>query len=214
MNKLNNYICFLFAFSVVSCGDSIDSNKQVAAPLKLEKDGLVVVDETKRLMWMRCSLGSEFTAEAERVCSPEATRFYKSELKDIKLDYAGFSDWRVPTVEELYSIVKCKSGMQIPFLRTASGEIYSQEKQRFNGGCEPQDSSYAIDFEMFPDAGNHVLYWTSTKIRDVYYHTDSYGIESVAGRDGIFIVDFKGGFVYSNPAGDEHLKVRLVRDIN
>jgi hypothetical protein len=72
------------------------------------KDSLVIDTQTG-LMWMRCSLGQHWQGEN---CQGKAANYtFEQAMNSFKnFDYAGYSDWRVPTRDELKSLVYCSSG--------------------------------------------------------------------------------------------------------
>ncbi|UCV13439.1 Lcl C-terminal domain-containing protein [Quatrionicoccus australiensis] len=59
------------------------------------------------LMWMRCSVGQTWTG---KYCANKSKGFERSEAVRHKMDYAGYSDWRLPSVAELNSLVRCPDG--------------------------------------------------------------------------------------------------------
>ena len=69
----------------------------------------IVQHEPTGLQWSRCAIGQTFNG---RGCDGAATVFYWDEAKDAidqlnaSGELAGWSDWRLPTVEELKSIVE------------------------------------------------------------------------------------------------------------
>lgn len=65
------------------------------------------VVKTGQLMWMRCSVGQTWTGTT---CIGKPKGFERSDAMNQKLDYAGFSDWRPPSVQELNSLVRCPAG--------------------------------------------------------------------------------------------------------
>jgi hypothetical protein len=72
------------------------------------KDGLVTDTQTD-LMWMRCSLGQHWQGTS---CQGKAASFTFEQAMDSfkNFDYAGYTDWRVPTRDELKTLVYCSSG--------------------------------------------------------------------------------------------------------
>jgi hypothetical protein len=72
------------------------------------KDGLVK-DPTTGLMWMRCSLGQNWDGQS---CSGKAEEYTWQEAMTVPkhFEYAGYSDWRVPTIDELKSLIYCDIG--------------------------------------------------------------------------------------------------------
>ncbi len=91
-----------------------------------------VTDKTTGLMWMRFSEGQEWRDQA---CMGEAKRFALDAAKAIRRDFAGYTDWRLPTLDELKSIV------------------------------DQSRSDPAYDPSIFSgyDKSSTPLYWTSTK---------------------------------------------------
>ena len=59
------------------------------------------------LMWMRCSVGQIWTGGT---CTGKPKGFERSDAMRQSMDYAGYSDWRPPSVSELNSLVHCPSG--------------------------------------------------------------------------------------------------------
>jgi peptidoglycan hydrolase-like protein with peptidoglycan-binding domain len=68
------------------------------------EEGTLIVG---KLMWKKCPEGSRYTGKA---CEGMRRKFSlnKAIKHASKVNYAGYNDWRVPTLEELSSIVDCK----------------------------------------------------------------------------------------------------------
>ncbi len=75
-------------------------------------DNGTVLDTETGLMWMRCLLGQTWN---DKTCMGEAEGFtWDDACKQSGNGFAGYSDWRVPTIEELKTLVdKTQSGAKI-----------------------------------------------------------------------------------------------------
>lgn len=69
----------------------------------------LVVDTNTKLTWMRCSLGQYWDGLG---CQNKAASYTWQEAMESPhhFSYAGYSDWRLPTHDELKSLVYCSSG--------------------------------------------------------------------------------------------------------
>lgn len=124
---------------VVMKRDQINCNICIgipSCPYKDNGDG-TVSDIRTNLMWMRCSLGQQWTGstcinEAEEYNHPNSvyTRKYPTS------NHAGYTDWRLPSLDELKSIIQ--ASCQAPavnrdvFPATPLGSYYSSEY----GSCQ------------------------------------------------------------------------------
>lgn len=63
-----------------------------------------VLDTLTGLTWMRCALGQVWTGSS---CTGDAATYVQAEIPELSNDfkYAGISNWRVPSIRELQSIV-------------------------------------------------------------------------------------------------------------
>lgn len=75
-------------------------------------DGTVTDTQTGR-QWMRCSLGQTWQSNTcmgkANVYGWQAVESYAMGFTG-KISYAGQQDWRVPTIEELHTLIYCSSG--------------------------------------------------------------------------------------------------------
>jgi hypothetical protein len=71
--------------------------------------GGLVKDTQTGLMWIRCSLGQTWDGST---CTGNAKTYTWDEAMAVpeNFEYAGFSDWRVPDIDELKSLMYCSSG--------------------------------------------------------------------------------------------------------
>jgi hypothetical protein len=95
------------------------------------KDGLVI-DIDNNLMWMRCEFGQTWNGvycegKAERLKFDEAQSTAK------RTNYGGYSNWRVPTIQEINSLVYCENGIRIQYLQNG---FWSKKTEEDNSYCK------------------------------------------------------------------------------
>ncbi len=71
-----------------------------------------VTDKRTSLMWMRCSLGQIWTGST---CSGSAKGYEWDNAKNLSTSFAGYDDWRTPSIVELNTLVYCSNGKQLKY---------------------------------------------------------------------------------------------------
>jgi hypothetical protein len=92
------------AVRMVRGGQPFDSLLNISRPSSDyvdNGDGTITHAPTK-LMWKRCAEGQTWTGST---CSGTATSITAEEAAIIDGSFAGLSDWRLPTADELLSLV-------------------------------------------------------------------------------------------------------------
>ena len=183
----------------------------LAVPLRERRSSYVVnkngtiFSEKEQLLWMRCSVGQQWKGAN---CSGEAEEFQWPKAVEIKKDFAGYSDWRLPTREELASLVFCdnqskKFSKSDNFPSTKEGRELAITGDDYGCKGKPVNDhkTPTIVEGVFPDTLKS-SYWTSSN-----YWPDSKKPEKA-------VIDFdKGGRTARSPQGLAY--VRLVRkDVN
>jgi serine/threonine protein kinase len=75
----------------------------------LGADGSIIEDQTTGLQWMRCSQGQHW--EGVNCNGDAATLTWEEAMQQSRgFSFAGYTDWRVPTKDELRTLVYCSSG--------------------------------------------------------------------------------------------------------
>jgi len=139
-------------------------------------DGLTVKDNVTGLTWQQSHYtGQVYWAEAATV----ATTMNAA-------NYGGYSDWRLPTIKELYSLWNGSTGW--PYIDTSYFTI-----------------SYASEDEL-----SHAIFWSSNKYSGLLESTED-GASNI-GAELAFGVNFGTGHIksYSIASGPRHL-IRCVR---
>ena len=117
----------------------------------------VVTDAKTGLMWMTCSIGQDWNGGS---CSGEAEEYLWSEAVSLAKDknYAGYSDWRLPTRDELHSIVSCTND-RLDYKLGADGKTQVKNGVPQNGKCLGKFKRPVIDQRVFPNTSSS-LYWS------------------------------------------------------
>ncbi len=139
-------------------------------------DGLTVKDNVTGLTWQASQTGGDvYWTEAETV--PAALN---------KSSYGGYSDWRLPTIRELYSLWNGNTGW--PYIDTNYFSV-----------------PYASEQEL-----SHAILWSSTKYTGLL--RSSIEGSSAVGAEMAFGVNFGTGHIkaYTTSIGAKHM-VRAVR---
>ncbi len=62
-----------------------------------------VIDSATGLMWMRCAMGQTWI---NSTCSGTASKLTWNEANNLQHSFAGYQDWRLPTIRELQTLVE------------------------------------------------------------------------------------------------------------
>ncbi len=109
------------------------------------KDGTVTF-KTTGLMWQRCSFGQTWTGET---CSGKATDITWYDAIKLTSNFAGHSDWRLPTRDELITLVFCWNR-----------EIKTLGKEEAGFICTGSVISPTINTTYFPNTNS--WFWSSS----------------------------------------------------
>jgi hypothetical protein len=90
-------IVMMLAGSTTASADPADSR------FEIDDDGAVVLDRQTGLYWARCAVGQKLM---DNHCAGLANRYTWDQANALESDLAGNGDWRLPTVEELQTLVQ------------------------------------------------------------------------------------------------------------
>jgi hypothetical protein len=162
----------------------------VISRYQVNADGTAKDTETG-LIWMRCSVGQEWNG---KTCTGEAKEFTGEEAKAIRLEFAGYTDWRLPNIEELRTLVFCSNGIPAKF---SLGKDASDKELGCGGEPNQDHASPTIVQEVFPNTPSSFVWSSSAYAAGNPWH-------------GAWGVYFSYGYDDDGSHDDDYL-VRLVR---
>ncbi len=138
---------------------------------QLKQQGNTITDTASGLMWKHCAEGLSGVncenGKTERYTWDDAVKRFKH------VEYAGYSDWRMPTIHELKTLVYCSKG---------------KDK---NGNCNEGSEKPTINQQIFPNTTAN-WFWSGSPGADdsdyawlVYFN---HGLSSINNRDGSYAV--------------------------
>lgn len=103
MNKLTVLLNCILLFLATGCNTVPEKSHE-----RFTVQNAVVIDEQTQLMWSRCLLGTQWNGSH---CAGKPKQYSWAQIHDVvkTLDYAGYNDWRVPTLDELKSLAVSQS---------------------------------------------------------------------------------------------------------
>lgn len=153
--------------------------------IRADDGGEIVFDAATGLEWQRCSLGQSWDGGA---CAGNASRYNLDGALTAARDLndggglGGYTDWRVPSHEELRTLVYCASGQPAYF-------------KNDNAHCVGSLGETAIVSKAFPNTPG-LSYWAASTVAE--------------NSSNAWFVDFgTGGSAYFDRGA--RLRVRLVR---
>jgi hypothetical protein len=147
-----------------------------------------VTDVKTKLQWMRFSLGQKWengtcVGEAKEYTWDDAKK--AAELFNKNGGYAGYRDWRLPTIDELKSLVYCSSGQP---------KTWNDTGEKCEGNC----ARPTIDLGAFPNTPSS-CFWSASPLAN--------------GANYAWYVSFDVGYAYGKGRYGNY-RVRLVRGGN
>jgi hypothetical protein len=129
------------------------------------KDGTVTFKVTG-LTWQKCSVGQTLTGET---CSGDAKEMTWDEAMKVSVNFAKHNDWRLPTEEELMTLVFC-----------SDSKYYGTDGSCSNPSTITQPT---INTMYFPNTQSR-LYWSSSP--SASYSSNAWGVSFVDGNSSSY----------------------------
>ncbi len=155
----------------------------------ITNEGLVI-DRDNNMMWMRCSIGQAWNGN---ICTGTATSLTKQEAENLAQAqfYGGYSDWRLPNVHELESLIYCSNGIDA---RRYDLNLGCDDKQNKSSYLIPTYLHDVFPAEQYPKYNN---YWSTS--------------ESKASPGWTLLISFDRGTANITNRNSDKRHVRLIR---
>jgi len=138
-----------------------------------------VTDSITGLMWMRCAIGQSWTGNT---CNGKAKEMSWEDSINYSISFANYSDWRLPTIDELSTLVYCSNG-QPNFFSNAENASVENSDWGCSGKPVKDHTRPTIFQEAFPNCPSS-LFWSNS--HDVHFpgpHGIFFGFGSISGNN-------------------------------
>jgi hypothetical protein len=114
-----------------------------------------VTDVKTRLQWMRCAIGQNWNGST---CVGSASEHAWEDARQLRSNLAGHSDWRLPTREELRSLVYCSSGQPATWNESGNSCAGTYQNPTIVAEAFPNTAAWFF-WSGSPYAGDSVSAW-------------------------------------------------------
>lgn len=189
--KTNIWRTFFLSAALLSTTSIVYADNWKTEDRYQVKDGLVK-DSKAGLMWMRCSLGQKWDGST---CQGEATRYSWEKAMDVpeQFEFASYKDWRVPSHDELKSLVHCSGGQ-------------TNKLDKWHSQCDGDFTSPTIAQAAFPKTPDS-WFWSSSPETDDWF----WSFPFTTFGNFAWVVNFGNGLDVTSHR-DDNGYLRLVRN--
>lgn len=161
MNYKNIVISTLFSLSVTACSglglSSSFQSEQTIQRFQVQKG--VALDTNSRLMWSRCLVGTTWNGYS---CEGVTGLFGWYQLQSVAkaANYAGYNDWRVPTLAELKTLADSETGVPVAKIPHLNQLVFPTLNCLATPGSLSPNAPECWQWTSTPIEGSHHYAWT------------------------------------------------------
>lgn len=122
-----------------------------------------ITDTVTNLMWKKCAEGIVGDSCDQGIIKKFTFNDAMEHAK--KSQFAGYSDWRIPTYAELKTLVDCPQGIGKEILFNDAGYLVEKNGIASNGECTVPNEKPTINQNAFPNTPKK-RFWTSSLLID------------------------------------------------
>jgi hypothetical protein len=150
-------ISSLLSLSTFACSELPKSTQAVQTIERFQVQNDIVTDTKSGLMWTRCLIGAKWDG---KTCEGKAIGYEWKKAQEVvkSSNYGGYSDWRIPTLAELKTLVDSESGEGLDKIPHVNQTVFPTPY------CKGANRS-ATDHD-----GHSCWQWTTTPVENYSYH--------------------------------------------
>ncbi len=157
------------------------------------------LDTQTGLLWQRCTLGTKWDGSS---CTGQPKKYKWHKAMKLSSHLAGYSDWRLPTIDELGTLTYCSSGQPkgiYPGRLEYPGCEENYQRPTINPHIFPMRKAYyyweEADKGMDEDAWLGAFYWSSSPSPYLFNGNSAWGIHFCFGHDDSYSIDNNSRYV-------------------
>ena len=141
----------------------------------VENDDGTVLDKLTGLQWKKCVEG--WSGDDCSFVSYASENGYKADDYASKSNFAGYTDWRIPTLNELNTLVYCSSNNRRPIEHNEN--YFIDDFHRKDGKCESNYESPTINPQVFPNQKSAGIWASKSNARPRWRYAINFNDGSV-----------------------------------
>ncbi|RLA07580.1 MAG: hypothetical protein DRQ51_05570 [Gammaproteobacteria bacterium] len=178
MKKISKqgFVCAITLLSTITATITFAGNSN---RYKTQSGG-TVLDTKMNLIWKRCSEGQKWNG---KTCqgNTKMMRWYAATAYAKNHKFAGSSNWRLPTIKELNTLIYCSNGKKLKYKQDGFNGKNVEGGYGCSSSIHGKFQKPTIDIKIFPNTSSY-SFWSSSPNSD--FSSSMFRLNFVNGSDG------------------------------
>jgi hypothetical protein len=152
------FIIILLSLLVIACSEISKSFQSLQTAERFQIKDNVAIDTRNGLMWTRCLIGTTWNGTG---CEGKVILYGWQEIHDLvkTLNYAGYSDWRIPSLDELNALADYESTPPMIKILYLNQAVFPMSNCNGKNGGLHSDGHPCWHWTATPIAGSNHYAW-------------------------------------------------------